>query len=52
MTKLDQDPDLMLKKISKECQRIVNLKHDNTRIEERTFQVHNVNIVLSRQAEM
>ena len=35
LTKLEQDPDITLQKITEECQRILNVKHDNKQIEEK-----------------
>ena len=43
LAKLEQDPDIMLQKVTEECWRTVNLKHDNTRIKEKdTSKVHAV----------
>ena len=35
LTKLEQDSEINLQRITEECQRIMNLKHDNTEIEEK-----------------
>ena len=35
LSKMEQDPDITLQKITEEAQRIMNLKHDNTKIEEK-----------------
>ena len=35
LNKLEQDPDITLQKITEECQRILNIKHDNKQIEEK-----------------
>ena len=35
LTKLEQGTEVTLQKVTEECQRMVNLKHDNTQIEEK-----------------
>ena len=35
LTKLEQGSEVTLQKVTEECQRMVNLKHDNTQIEEK-----------------
>ena len=43
LSKLEQDPQLTVQKIAEECQRIVNLRHDNAKIEERDIShIHTV----------
>ena len=41
LSKLEQDLKLTLKNIAEECQRIINLRHDTAKIEERdTSHIH------------
>ena len=35
LTKLEQGSEVTLQKVTEECQKMVNLKHDNTQIEEK-----------------
>ena len=37
LSKMEQDPNITLQKVMEEAQRIVNLKHDNTKIEEKVI---------------
>ena len=50
LTKLEQDPDITHQKLTEECQRIVNLKHDNTKIEEKDIsQVHDLRLKVRQE---
>ena len=37
---MEQDPEITLQKITEDCQRLINVKHDNTRIEEKKNILH------------
>ena len=40
LTIMEQDPEITLQKVTEVCQRSINVKCDNTRIEEKIFRIY------------